>query len=159
MDDKKKVGISVVTLLVVFAVGRYTAPEKIKVETKIVEVEKKTEEKTKNKKKNDKRKTTKRKIVKPDGEVITEVIKEKDNSETDTTKDKTVDENKKTKEEKKEETRGNNKINISALAGFDMRTGKPIYGASISKSFIGPTTIGIWGLNNNSCGVTLGISF
>lgn len=151
MDNKKKAGVSVVVLLAVFAIGRYTAPEKIK----IVEIEKKTQSTSKKTKKDDKQKTTKRKIVKPDGEVITEIIKERDKSETDTAKDKIIDE----KKTDREETRGNNKINLSALAGFDVRTGKPIYGASITKSFIGPTTIGIWGLNNRSCGVTLGISF
>lgn len=159
MDNKKKYGLVTVSALAIFALGRYTAPEKIKIETKIVEVEKKTDQTKKKSKENTRRKTTKRKTTKPDGEVIEETIKEKETSQTDTTENKTTEENRKSSSTSKEQTAGGSRVNLSALGGFDLNTGRPIYGASLTKSFIGPTTIGIWGLNNLSCGVTLGISF
>lgn len=159
MDDKKKVSLGVVTALLIFAAGRYTAPEKIKIETKIVEVEKKTEQNKKKSNEKTKKKTTKRKTTKPNGEVIEEIIKENETSQTDSTENKTSDEKRKSESTKKEQTAGGNRITVSALTGFDIKSGRPVYGASLTKSFIGPTVIGIWGLNNLSCGVTLGISF
>lgn len=48
---------------------------------------------------------------------------------------------------------------VSALAGIDIRTGIPAYGASLSRQFVGPITIGAFGLTNGTVGVSIGMTF
>ena len=52
-------------------------------------------------------------------------------------------------------------INVSALVGtrFLSPDGIPLYGASFTKEFIGPVTLGAWGLNNGTIGVSIGFNF
>jgi len=51
-------------------------------------------------------------------------------------------------------------LNVSALVGTDpMNSFKPLYGFSVSKQFIGPVTIGLWGLTNSTVGISLGLNF
>lgn len=52
-----------------------------------------------------------------------------------------------------------NTLNVSAIAGIDFRTYQPVYGASITKEFIGPVTIGFVGLTNGVLGATVGLNF
>lgn len=53
-----------------------------------------------------------------------------------------------------------NALNISALVGTGLFNGlAPVYGASISKEFIGPVTLGLFGLTNGIVGVSLGLNF
>ena len=53
------------------------------------------------------------------------------------------------------------KLNVSALAGIDTATSllKPIYGISISKEFMGPITVGAYGLTNGVVGLSVGVNF
>lgn len=54
------------------------------------------------------------------------------------------------------------KINVSALVGTDLSKGlglTPLYGVSVSKDFIGPVSIGAFGLTNGVIGVSVGIDF
>jgi hypothetical protein len=53
------------------------------------------------------------------------------------------------------------KLNISALAGIDTQSlAHPfVYGLSVSKQVIGPITAGLFGLNNGTIGVSVGLSF
>lgn len=51
------------------------------------------------------------------------------------------------------------KINISALVGTDIHDLKPMYGISASKEFIGPITLGAWGLTNGTAGISVGLDF
>jgi hypothetical protein len=50
-------------------------------------------------------------------------------------------------------------INVSALVGTDYTSLKPIYGMSVSKEFLGPVTIGVYGMTNHMIGLSLGIDF
>jgi hypothetical protein len=52
-------------------------------------------------------------------------------------------------------------INISALIGKDFHKSgfEPLYGVSVSKEFIGPVTIGAFGLTSSVVGVTIGLNF
>ena len=51
-------------------------------------------------------------------------------------------------------------MNISALVGVDLPNSlKPLYGASFTKQFLGPISIGAWGLTNGTLGVSVGINF
>ena len=152
MPNKTQIIIGVLILAVVFAVGRYTAPEKVRVETKIVEVEKKTEDK--NTKKNEHKKVV---IVKnPDGTTTTTIT---DDTNTDITDHKT-DDIAKSETQSKETSKGDNSVTISALAGINvLHGGTPIYGGQISKPLLGPVVIGVWGLTNATGGVSLGLRF
>lgn len=49
-------------------------------------------------------------------------------------------------------------INVSALAGISLVNGQPVYGASASKEFIGPLTIGVFGLTNGVLGASIGVN-
>ncbi len=53
------------------------------------------------------------------------------------------------------------KINISALVGTDLSQPgiKPIYGVSASKEFLGPITLGAYGLTNGVVGISVGFNF
>ena len=82
------------------------------------------------------------KTVKPDGTVITSVTTDKDNRVKAVVSTPT------------------SKINISALAGVDTAARfKPVYGLSFNKEFIGPTTLGAYGLTNGTIGVSIGLDF
>ncbi len=55
----------------------------------------------------------------------------------------------------------NPKNNVSALAGFDLsKSGLiPTYGISVNRQFLGPVTIGAFGLTSGTVGVSIGINF
>ena len=162
METRQKVIISVCALALAFATGRYTVPEKIKVETKIVEVEKKTENKKEDVNQN-KHKETKTVIVeKPTGEketTTTTVEDTKTDKSSDTAKNDTTT---KDSTENKDIKLGDSKVTVSALAGVQYSVGTgvaPVYGACVSKPIIGPVTVGLWGLSNASGGVSVGLTF
>lgn len=48
---------------------------------------------------------------------------------------------------------------LDALAGIDIRSHEPIYGISVSKQFIGPISLGAFGLTSGIVGVSAGVSF
>jgi hypothetical protein len=150
MTGKQKVLASGVALATAFAVGRYTVPEKVKIETKVVEVEKIV--KVKDKRKERKVVT----ITRPDG------TKEKTSHTVEDTK---TDERKdvaKNEETKSETVRGASKVTISALGGVDFRRlgSEPfVVGASVTKPMVGPVTFGVFGLSNLTFGVSAGLTF
>lgn len=150
-----KIIIVIVGAAGAFAAGRWTLPEKIKTETKIVEVEKKTTEKSKNVQKR-KKKITKT-IVKSDG---SKEITEEETEDTDTKTDvKKITEKEKDTEKSKEVVNSTSKITISALAGYDFTNTKVVFGASITRPILGPLTFGIFGLTNLSFGGSIGLTF
>lgn len=151
--DKKYVYLGVGALLIgTFALGRYTGPEKVRTETKIVEVEKKTK-----KSETEKHKETEVvEITHPDG------TKEKKTKIVEDANRKTAekDESKKSQDSSTEITRSGGKLYIQGLAGLDrFNIIAPIYGISISREILGPISVGGWGLSNGAFGVSLGLSF
>ncbi len=161
MTTKQKCVIAAGALAASFAAGRYTLPEKVRIETKIVEVEKKTE-KTKTDLDRDKHKETKvTETTNPDGTkttTTTTVEDTKTEKKTDTAK---TDNTQKTDTTVKEVTNALSKVYISALAGIpiSLDSVRPIYGASVTKPVIGPITIGVWGLTLPAVGLSVGLSF
>lgn len=156
MGNKTKVIIAAVALLGAFAAGRWAAPEKVKVEKVIVEVEKKTSEK--DAKKSTKKTTTTTKITHPDGRieesttVVEETVRESSKSET-TDKGKT-------ESETTEITRSSSRVTVSGLGAFSLSNGSgPIYGASITKPILGPITVGAFYLTPGILGGSLGLTF
>lgn len=156
MNLQTKIGIAAALLAAAFAFGRWSAPTKIKTETKIVEVEKKTEETKKDENKN--KKTTTHTKVSPDGtrETTTTTV-ETDRKSTDRSR---TDDKSTTQVITKEVEKSKSYVTISALAGMsfkDLTT--PFYGGSLSKPVLGPITLGVWGLTNGTGGVSIGLTF
>ncbi len=71
MKTRTKILIVTVSIASAFAAGRYSVPQKIKIETKIVEIEKKSESTDVATNKKKRKKTTVVETVKPDGEKTT----------------------------------------------------------------------------------------
>ena len=156
MTTKVKVIIGAVAIVVAFAVGRYSGPEKIKVETKIVTVEKDT--KTDTSDTQDHKKITIVDTTKPDGTKTktTTIVDDKEAQDTKTETDQTT-----TKESQTTEiTKGSNKVLVSGLIARNLSSfASPIYGASISKPILGPLYIGAFGLTDKTIGVSIGLMF
>lgn len=141
---KYQIIVLVVLLVTSFAIGRYTAP---KPSVKIVE--KTTEEVKKDEQKD---------VVK-----TTTIVKEKD-KETTTITEETKDH----VQTKKDETLDSmtqivqpkvNTLNVSALVGAELFPLKPVYGLSVNKQLIGPVSIGVFGLTNQTIGFSIGLNF
>lgn len=140
MKTIKIIGTVLIGAAIAFAAGRYTATLS-KTDTKVDEIKNTTthqEETT----------TT---VKKPDGTVTTvtkvdTVTSTKDQKDTEVLKE-TVPTSK-------------SKLNISALVATSIHeVGVPAYGISVSKEFIGPITVGAFGLTNGTLGVSIGLNF
>lgn len=163
MPLKYKIIIAGVALLSAFSVGRYLTPQKIVTVTVTKEVEKKTEQTDTQVDQNKHRVTQTTTTKKPDGsEIVVSVVTEDINTakQVDQTKTdyKTI-----TQTETKTVTNDIKRINLALLAGVNVSsslTNAPlVYGGYISTQFIGPATIGVWGLDNKTGGIALGLNF
>ncbi len=157
MENKTKIIIVSVALLVAFAFGRYSAPEHVKIETKIVEIEKKVVDTDTLRDRH--REVVIKEIVKPDGtkEKVTTTVEDSNTSR----KTRTEEETSRTENRSEEITRGS-KVTLAALIGSPLRLNssfEPIYGGIISKPILGPITVGVWGMSNKTAGFALGLTF
>ncbi len=159
MNNKVIIGVA---LLVSFAAGRWAAPEKVKIETRTVEVEKKDSTVQKEQDRNQHKETTETEVTRPDG-TIEKTKKTVDAIDThqETDKHDTSDTSKATETEK-EVTRSSGKVTLAVLAGIkftSVTAGSPIlYGAQVYRPIVGPIGIGIWGLSDLTFGVSVGLS-
>jgi hypothetical protein len=152
MTTKQLIIIGVVLLLTAFAVGRWSAPEKVKIQT--VTVEKKTDDKQTAI--DDHKVTTITETDKPDGTKVKKTVIS-DNKDTHIEDKKTDD---LTQTTTKETEKSSSKVTISALAALNVtKPGLPIYGASITRPILGPITVGLFGLQNGTAGVSVGLTF
>lgn len=161
MTQKTKIILVSAALLTSFAAGRWLAPEKIRIEIKTVEVEKKIDQTQVDAERNRRRETTITEETRPDG-TKTKTTHSTDEAETHKTVDKsTVDDVTKSTTEEKEVTRGTAKVTISALAGLKPTdlTAPPVYGLAITKPILGPITVGLWGLTSGTIGFSAGLTF
>lgn len=159
--NKKQIIVYSVIILTSFAVGRYTVPAKVKIETKVVEVEKKTTNENKQDKRNTHTETVKTEIKKSDG---TDTITTKTTSDTKSIDDTKViinDQKSTNIDSTKTITSSSSTINLSLLGGASLLHPDQgfLIGGSISTKLIGPSTIGLWGLNNGTAGLSLGLNF
>jgi hypothetical protein len=153
MTQKTKIIITIVALLTSFAIGRWAAPEKVKIEKQVVTREKQVYTKDKD----DHKKTTTTEVDKPDGtKTITTVITDDNSTKSTDTTDTATKET-----DTKEVTRGTSKVTLSALGGAHLGLGSQptVYGGMISKPVLGPITISAWGLSNATIGMGIGLSF
>lgn len=161
MSTKVKVIIAVAVVAAAFAVGRYTVPEKVRVETKVVEVIKKVKDTSIDQTQKKDKRTTTTTIVRPDGTKETTTVVE-EITHTDKKTDIVENEEKdKQADSKTEVVKASSRLNISALGGVDFLHGPitPVFGAAITKDIIGPVSLGAFGLTNGTAGVSLGLSF
>jgi hypothetical protein len=171
MDQNKKlIAIGAVFIAVVaFAFGRYTTPEKVKVETvtKTVEVEKKTHDATTqiDQNRNRKREIETVELVRPDGSKETRT-KTVETTETNRDRTTTVSDREKSTTTRDEETRkevskasGSTVVSVLGGAKLDDWVSGKRYGLAVTRNVIGPVTIGVWGLNDTTCGLSVGLSF
>lgn len=130
-------------ILLSFAIGRYTATIGKSVDTKSSTQIDET--------KNTETHTTITQTKDPNGQVKT-VTTIDSNTSTKIDEDKT--------KESHTQVSAQSKINVSALVGNDFNNPfLPIYGVSASKEFLGPITVGAWGLTNGTIGLSLGLNF
>lgn len=153
MDTKQKATIALIAIVAAFAFGRFSAPEKIKIETKIVEVERKTSESETDRHKE----STTTEVTRPDG------TKEKTTTTTEDTnrKSASTDDTNKNTEITKEVTKSGSPVTIQALAAVNVTSlAAPIdYGMSISRPLLGPITVGIFGFSSGKVGFGIGLTF
>jgi hypothetical protein len=60
---------------------------------------------------------------------------------------------------KKEVIDNTRKTYVGAIAGLQLNDPTPVFGLEINRQFIGPITLGVFGLTNKTFGVTMGLSF
>jgi hypothetical protein len=143
-----------------FALGRYTTPDRVEIRKEIVTVEverKEVKEKTDVKLN---QKTVVEETIKPDGTIVKKTTIDTDQS-TNTNTDMVTETKKNTTNTEVKIVDNGRKINLAAIAGPNFTNfGSPIaYGATVSRQFLGPVTLGIWGLSTGYGGVSLGLQF
>ena len=132
----------IIALALTFALGRYsvkTPPAVVSDTTKVVDTTKDQE-------------TNKNTII----------VKHPDGTETITINEDTKT---KTKEEARTDAHveitpaPRKTLNVSALAGVDIRQKSAVYGVAVNKEVLGSITVGVWGFTNGTVGVSVGVSF
>ena len=142
-----------ISILVGYAAGRFTAPHKVVTETKEVIVTKEVEVIAKN----DHKKTKVTETDKPDGTktIVTTIVddsNESDSKQTDT----------KDSKESKVTVYSNDRHNLSLAVGSTLKLPglfSPRFGAIYTIDVLGPISVGAFGFTDRSFGVTLGLSF
>jgi len=152
MTTRLKVLLSILIILTSYAIGRWSSPEKVKIETHTVEVEKKQDEE-----------------VSKDHKITTIVVTTHiDGTKTTTTTiaddkytdDKSSDVVHSTTDTEKETTYSSSKTTVSALVGVNLtKAALPDYGLGVSKPVLGPVTIGVFGFKSGEIGASVGLTF
>lgn len=148
MSTKTMVIIYILSIAVATAVGRYTVSSNV-IKTKEVTTE---EQKQADK---DVHTVTKTVVVKqPDGKEVTTTV-------TDTKSETEIKDEKQSNTKEQVVIKATAKINVSLLGSYSFQTPTkvPAVGLSISKEILGPVTAGVWGMNNGTLGVSIGLDF
>lgn len=157
-SKKKTIVLGIVIGLTIFAAGRYSAPEKVKIKTEIVEVHDKTTNTDTDRDKH--RETTVTETTKPDGTKTT-VTTTTEDTKTDR-KTTSAETDRKTTETVKEVTKSGRHLTFDVLAGLnitDLKFAPPVIGAHIGVNLLGPIRLGVFGLSSGVGGVSLGLAF
>ncbi len=140
---KVQTGIAIILLMLgSFTAGRNTEKSTVKLVVKTVEVEKVVEQQ---------QHSVTTITTKPDGskeETITKDTSTHSNTNSDTNISST---------EKSSPSKGS--FTLQALAGYDIGTTSLVYGISISKTVLGPISVGVWGLSDKTIGASIGLTF
>ena len=170
-NNRKLLAGAALLLLVGFAFGRWSAPEKIKIEKEQVQIDTVTKDKdtklTTNTDRDKKLNTTITETTKPDGTKIktTQIIEDTSTKRSTNTDDHTQETDAKitVNRESKEVDNKKPSLALHGLVGVDAShlssAMQPIYGGAIDKNIFGPISVGGWGLSNGTCGLSIGITF
>jgi len=161
MTEKTQAILGGIMLLAAFAIGRYTVPEKVKIETKVVEVEKKTDT-VKTDTNKDKHKETVTVVVsKPDGTTTTTTTAVEDDKTTRKTDSKETDQTAVTETQTKEITKGGSPttVAVNIAIPLSLNASTPAYGLSVYKGVLGPIGIGLAGFTNGTVNASVGLTF
>lgn len=161
MSNKTKIILAVTAMLTAFAFGRFSAPEKIKIQTKIAETEKKVDT-VKTDTDRDKHKETVTVVVaKPDGTTTTTTTAVEDDKTTRKTDSKDTDQTALTETQTKEITKGGSPTTIAAVIAIplSLNASTPAYGLSVYKGVLGPIGIGVGGFTNGTVNASVGLTF
>lgn len=142
MNPKIKIILALVVIITSYAIGRWSAPEKIVEKIKTVEVVKEIKVKETDKERH--KKITITETVRPDGTRETITVITDDRSSTTTSHTDT--DSSTTTESSKEIINSSSKVTILALVGSKLEAppfSPPIYGLSASRPILGPVTFGI----------------
>lgn len=161
MQTRNKVILIAIALTTSYAVGRFSAPEKIKIETKIVTVEKKVTDTDTTVDKDRHKKVVVVEETKPDGSKTKTTTITDDTTTKSDKKTKETDAVVKKEDQVKEITRPSSKVTISAMGGVNLSlAGNPlVYGASVSKTILGPISLGAFYLTPGITGLSVGLTF
>lgn len=152
METKYKLIVCTVSLLVAFALGRYTVPVEVKIEKQIVTVE--VEKKVNDLKTNERRVETEE--VRLDGTKVRKIVT---NTSTDSHQTSSNEERAATIEKETRDSRA--RLTASLLGGLSVSdlTQPPVFGLHVSKPILGPITFGVWGLTSKVGGISVGLQF
>jgi hypothetical protein len=131
MNKLKMALLAAGLLVVVFFLGRYTAPEKVK-EVEVIKEKRDVVEVV-------------REITRPDG------TKEKETRREDRTE--------KSKESLVEVENSKPQWDVDALYGIDSKSKDTIYGLSVQRRILGNIKVGGWATNQNQLGISVGFEF
>lgn len=147
--DKKTVTYIVLLLIVAFFMGRFSAPEKIKIEEKkiTVEIEKKSEAASKD------FVVISTTIEKPDGTKVTRTKKER---KSDTFVTNEIEKKESTSLMKEVTLRRGVVVSGIASVTFPLSVA---YGVMVQKQVLGPINLGAFGLTNKTFGISAGLEF
>jgi hypothetical protein len=152
MTTKQIIIVSILAILTAFAVGRWSAPERVKTVT--VTVEKKTDDKVTAI--DDHKLTTITEVDKPNGTKIKKTVIS--DSRDTSIHNKSTDDISKT--QTKEVDKSTSKLTASFLMGINLANpGLPNYGISITRPILGPITVGAFGFQNKTVGLSIGLTF
>jgi hypothetical protein len=166
---RNKIIAAILLLLTSFAFGRYSAPEKVKIEKQVVTTEsdkKDTDKKTQtdlDRNKHVETTTLEKKL--PDGTTVKETKTVEDTSTQKKRDQQVLMDEQSTDTHSEKESKlvesGRNKLNLSLLVGAQVtKLSEPlVYGVSASRPFLGPVTLGLWGTTQKVGGVSVGLQF
>jgi hypothetical protein len=150
LSTKYQLIIAAILIVIAFAFGRYTTPDKVVVKTEIKEI---IVEKESAKKDVAISETTEEIIIiKPDG---TKIVKKKNKKE-EKKKEETNKESVVAKEEKHEEIKEKAKPQWG-IGG--MYQPSSVYGLVIDRRIIGPVFLGVWGKSDLDFGLSVKVEF
>jgi hypothetical protein len=156
MNGRDLAILASIGMLVAFAAGRWTGPEKIKTVVQTVTVEKKTDDQTK--KEQDHKKYTVVETTTPNGTKTKTTTITDDRGVTST--DKSTDNTDTTQTKSKEVDKSSSKLTLQVLAGLNITApGTPTYGLSVSRNLLGPIVVGVFGMTNHTAGFSIGLTF
>lgn len=160
LSIKTIVIVSLILASTAYAAGRWSAPERVQIVTKTVEVEKKVIDAKTDLEKDKHKETVVTETVNPDGTKSTVTKTVEDTKTGKKTETSTVDDTSKASDTVKETLYSSSKVTVSLLAGMSLSGPiTPVYGLSLTRPVLGPITFGAWGLTSGVVGLSVGLTF